>query len=154
MRAPRGEPGLLAARVTADEDGGSQGGLVEGAFEKGDRWIALHDVVREDEDGDYWFVDSLGGFVMTKSGQAVSTRKVEGAVYGLPEVELAAVVPLAGGLGAAFVAQGAVEQARIDEALAKLQAHERPAIVRRVPEIPLTDGFRPRRTDVARMLSA
>jgi putative long chain acyl-CoA synthase len=147
--ASRGEPGLLAARVGPDEEIDPKAGLVEGAFMNGDRWSVLHDVVREDEDGDYWFVDSLAGFVITKSGKAVSTRKVEDALYALPEIELAAVVGVRGELVAAFVAREGVDEVRIAEALQKLADYERPSKVRQVPSIPLTDGFRPRKREVA-----
>jgi putative long chain acyl-CoA synthase len=152
VHAPRGEPGLLAARVGADEDATPKWGVAEGAFEKGDRWFVLHDVVREDEEGDYWFVDSLAGYVVTKAGKAVSTRKVEGALYALPEIELAAAVGIHGELAVAFVAREKVDEARIAEALAKLEEHERPALVLQVPEIQLTDGFRPRKKEVEALL--
>ena len=93
-RAARGEAGLLVARVEDDDDRGES--VVEGAFFKGDRWFVSNDVVREDEDGDYWFVDSLSGFVPTRGGP-VSTRAVEDAIYALPEIELAAAVPIDAG---------------------------------------------------------
>jgi acyl-coenzyme A synthetase/AMP-(fatty) acid ligase len=125
---------------------------VEGAFENGDRWFVLHDVVREDDDGDYWFVDSLAGFVVTKAGKAVSTRKVEGALYALPEIEIAAAVGIRGELAVAFVAKDKVDEQRVAEALAKLEEHERPTLVRQVTEIQLTDGFRPRKRDVEAVL--
>jgi acyl-coenzyme A synthetase/AMP-(fatty) acid ligase len=142
VRAPRGEAGLLTARADADD---AAGAIVEGAFEKGDRWSVLHDVVREDADGDYWFVDSLAGFVTTKGGKAVSTRKVEDALYSLPEVEMASALGERGALKATFVAREKVEEGRIAEALEKLEEWERPSEVRQVAEIELTDGFRPRK---------
>jgi putative long chain acyl-CoA synthase len=110
VRAPRGEAGLLAARASADDGAGTAGGIVEGAFAKGDRWFVLNDVVREDADGDYWFVDSLAGFVVTKGGKAVSTRKVEDALYALPEIEMASVVGERGELRATFVAREKVDE--------------------------------------------
>ncbi len=152
VSAPHGEPGLLVARASADEEAGPKWGLVEGAFAAGDRWFVLNDVVREDEDGDYWFVDSLAGFVVTKAGKAVSTRKVEEALYALPEVELAAAVGVRGEIELAFVARAQVADARIAEALSKLDEDERPTVVRQVAAIPLTDGFRPRKRDVTLLL--
>jgi acyl-CoA synthetase (AMP-forming)/AMP-acid ligase II len=63
--------------------------VIEGAFSRGDRCFVSSDVVRRDPDGDTWFVDALSGFVRTESG-AVSTREIEDALYGMPEVELCA----------------------------------------------------------------
>ena len=152
--APRGEPGLLVARASAEEGEGSasNAGVVEGAFAVGDRWFVLRDVVREDDDGDFWFIDSLAGFIVTKGGKPVSTRKVEEALYALPEVELAACVSVRGELGLAFVAREKVNEGRVAEALAKLEEQERPTIVRQVAAIPLTDGFRPKKRDVIALL--
>jgi putative long chain acyl-CoA synthase len=155
VRAAVGEPGLLAARLDVAEAAGPADGTSiappprghpsEGSLEKGDRWVILHDVVREDADGDYWFVDSLGGFVAREGGKAVSTRKVEDALYALPEVEMASAVGDAGKLVATFVAREKVDSARIAEALARLEEWERPQEVTQVAKIDLTDGFRPRK---------
>jgi putative long chain acyl-CoA synthase len=147
VRAPRGEPGLLVARVGDEDEDRSLPGVVEGAFVTGDRWFVSHDVVRADADGDYWFVDSLSGYVMTPGGP-VSTRKVEDALYALPEVELASVVEEEAGTGtlvATFTAREPVTQERIDQAMARLAPHERPTRVTQEAAIPMTDGFRPRK---------
>ncbi|HEY2512881.1 MAG TPA: hypothetical protein VGI39_18570, partial [Polyangiaceae bacterium] len=155
VRTPRGKEGLLVARVGSDEEDRALPGVVEGAFASDDRWFVSTDVLREDEDGDYWFVDSLGSFALL-DGQPVSVRRVEDALYSLPEVELAAVVPTVSngvtGLAAAFTSPAPIARARIDEALAVLAPHERPSLVRQVDEIPMTDGFRPRKAEVARAL--
>ncbi len=140
----RGEPGLLVSRVGDDED---DAGAVQNAFIAGDRWFLSNDVVRKDDDGDFWFVDALTGFVATPGGP-VSTRKVEDALYALPEVELASVLDTPDGLVGAFTARERVDRARIDEVLEKLATHERPTRVIQVETIPLTDGFRPRRSAV------
>ncbi len=88
----------------------------------------------------------------SRGGKAVSTRKVEDALYALPEVELAAAVGVRGEVSVAFVAREHVDEARIAEAFEKLEEHERPTLVRQVPEIPLTDGFRPRKAEVLALL--
>jgi putative long chain acyl-CoA synthase len=129
-----GEPGLLVSRA-------------------GEDWVVSNDVVRRDEDGDFWFVDSVTGFVATTGGP-VSTRKVEDALYALPEIELAAVTEQEGALVAAIQARSPVDRARIDEALGKLAPHERPSKVVQVPSIPLTDGFRPKKQDVLAVLAS
>jgi putative long chain acyl-CoA synthase len=137
VSATRGEPGLLVSRATEDDPPAR---VIESAFVEGDRWFASNDVVRRDEDGDFWFVDSLLGFVSTKSGP-ISTRAVEDALYTLPEVELASVNAIDGELVAKVRAREPLERARVDEALSKLP--EKPKIVQ-VDDLPLTDGFRPR----------
>jgi putative long chain acyl-CoA synthase len=148
LHASTGEPGLLAARVGDDDDVESHG-VVHGAFEPGDRWFVSNDVVRRDEDGDYWFVDSLGGYVLVE-GRPVSTRAVEDALYaGLPEVRLAAAWD-AGRAGeprlvAAVVVGETLTEERVADALSKLEPWERPERVISVPSIALTDGFRPQK---------
>ena len=139
-RAAIDEPGLLLARVDGDDDA-RDGAAVRDVVAKGDRWRASGDVLRVDADGDLWFVDALAGFVQTDGG-AVSTRRVEDALYALPEVELAAAWGEGRAVRAA-VAPAHVSEARIAEALGALAAWERPTSVERVASIPLTEGFRP-----------
>ncbi len=139
-RAAIDEPGLLLARVDGDDDA-RDGAAVRDVVAKGDRWRASGDVLRVDADGDLWFVDALAGFVQTAGG-AVSTRRVEDALYALPEVELAAAWGEGRAVRAA-VTPAHVSDARIAEALDALAAWERPASVERVAAIPLTEGFRP-----------
>ncbi|MGZ3474790.1 MAG: hypothetical protein ACXWUG_11250, partial [Polyangiales bacterium] len=124
----RGEAGLLVSRA-------------------GEDWIVSNDVVRKDDDGDFWFVDSLTGFIATKRGP-VSTRKIEDALYALPEVELAAVIEEGGTMIAAMKAREPLDRARVSEALGKLEPHERPSKIVQVESIPLTDGYRPRKREI------
>jgi putative long chain acyl-CoA synthase len=144
VRASRGEPGLLAVRVSDEEGAPLEANVVHAAFVPGDRWVLTNDVLVQDEDGDHWFVDSLSGFIATKSGP-VSTRKVEGALYALPEVELCAVARDGEELVAAIVSRAPPSDARIATALDELAPHERPSRVVRVDAIALTDGFRPKK---------
>jgi len=149
QRVEPGEAGVLLSRASDDD---TEGRIEQGLFVPSDRWFVSNDVVRVDEDGDFWYVDSLSGFVNTSAGP-VSTRKIEDALYALPEVELAAVVSTDAGLATAVRARETVDRARIDEALARLSPHERPATVKQLDTIPLTDGFRPRKREVARLLA-
>ncbi len=159
VRAAVGQPGLLAAQVEDDEDypgrsptgDGPGSGVVSGAFMPGDRWFVSGDVVRRDDEGDTWFVDSLSGFVPTDRG-AVSTRKVEDALYNLGEVRLAAAWGAMGGVLAAVVADAPIDAQRIEMALEALEPHEHPLAVLRLAELPLTDGFRPRKHELPRGL--
>ena len=149
----RGEPGVLVAQVEDDER--LSDNVIEGAFSPGDRWFVSNDVVVEDEDGDIWFVDSLSGFVATKEGP-VSTRAVESALYSIPAVELAAAWGEGEGekahIVAAYVAKEELDEKIIETALAKLAPHERPARLVHLDSMPTTDGFRPRKEALRRML--
>ncbi len=120
-----GEPGLLAVR--GDGDGA---------------WVATRDVVRRDEDGDFWFVDALSGFAQCAGGPA-SLRALEDAFYTLPEITMAAAFEHEGAVCACYSSPEPVSRARLDDALAHVAA--RPTTVARVAEIPLTEGFRPDR---------
>jgi putative long chain acyl-CoA synthase len=143
------EPGLLVVQLaTTDEIGPN---VIEGAFSPGDRWYVTSDVLSRDQDGDFWFVDSRNGFVATPGG-AVSTRKVEDALYAMPEIELAAAWGDGGAIVAAYTSREAVSDARIAEAMAELALHERPKRVMRVTEVPMTDGFRAKKSELARIV--
>lgn len=143
------EPGLLAVKVSTDEIetlGGETRGLVTNAFGDGETWLVTNDVLERDSRGKYWFVDSLGGFVTTPDGMPVSLRRVEDALYALPEVRLAAAwetSPGSGEIAAAFVASGEIDLNRLGETFDTVPLLARPTTLARLAEIPLTDGFRP-----------
>jgi acyl-coenzyme A synthetase/AMP-(fatty) acid ligase len=124
-------------------------GLVRDAFGDGSAWLVTNDVLERDAAGRHWFVDSLAGFVRPASGgDAVSLRRVEDALYALPEVQLAAAWETtrgSGAIAAAFVSRVEVASERLEAALSTLPAGARPKRVARVPEIPLTEGFRPKK---------
>ncbi|MDF2696242.1 MAG: Polyhydroxyalkanoic acid synthase, partial [Labilithrix sp.] len=146
--ADSNRPALLAVRVSDEEIEtlGDTRGLVRDAFGDGASWLVTGDVIERDSTGRHWFVDSVGGFVATRSGKAASLRGVEDALYALPEAQLAAAWDRGDGkLGAAFVSRAEITTARIDEAMAALPEHARPAFIARVAKMPLTDGFRPNR---------
>ncbi|RLB48768.1 MAG: hypothetical protein DRI90_25135 [Deltaproteobacteria bacterium] len=109
-------------------------------------------MLRRDDDGDYWFIDRLETMARTRNG-AVPTPPVEDALYQLSEIELAAAFGVAGDasgqdvLAAAVVSRTELDGARITKALRReLEPSERPAIIRRVAEIPMNKGFRPIKT--------
>ena len=137
------EPGLLVVRLDADDV--TDRGLIEGAFVEGDRWGLTGDVLRFDDDGDYRFIDSLSGFVETPGGP-VSLRAVEDALYTLPGVEMAAAYAEGPRIIGVVVADERPPQVRCDEAFAALPVHGRPAELRLVAKIPMTEGYRPDRS--------
>lgn len=143
VRAEIDEPGLLVARLEDDEEANdAAGALRSDAFDLGDHWYISNDVVRKDADGDLWFVDSRSGFVQT-GGTAISTRKVEDALFALPEVTMAIAWGEGAIVRAAISSEGDIEPGRIEEALKALRDWEQPVSVDWVPRLELTEGFRP-----------
>ncbi|MCA9606849.1 MAG: AMP-binding protein, partial [Myxococcales bacterium] len=149
--------GMLIARVDrghpmAGFDGYVGGSdrerIAEGVFEAGDRWFVSGDLLRQDADGDFWFVDRLSDVVRTEAGP-VFTREVEDLIYRRPDVKMVAVHAWAEGrpaeVAATIVTRGeGLDVARLGALLhEKLEARARPRYLRVVETIPLTDGYRP-----------
>ncbi|MFO0551452.1 MAG: alpha/beta fold hydrolase [Polyangiaceae bacterium] len=156
VRALPSEAGLLVVELD-DEADARASNVIADAFRDGDRWYKTADVIRRDERDDAWFVDSLGGFVNTTAG-AVSTRKVEDALYALPEIELATAFGRSASspteLVAVYVARADIEPSRLATAVAALAPHERPTRIARVSALPLTEGFRPSKSEARRAFEA
>jgi acyl-coenzyme A synthetase/AMP-(fatty) acid ligase len=64
--------------------------LIKGAFQAGDTWFDSRDVLRRDEDGDYWYVGRLVD-ILRVPGRIVSTREIEEALCHVGSVCMAAV---------------------------------------------------------------
>jgi len=150
-------PGMLIARVDrghpmAGFDGylGSEGRerIATDVFEAGDRWFRTGDLLRQDADGTYWFVDRLSDVVRTEAGP-VFTREVEDLIYRRPDVKMvtvhawaeetpetlcATIVPREDGIDVARLSN------LVDE---KLDPRSRPRWLRVVASLPLSDGYRP-----------
>jgi putative long chain acyl-CoA synthase len=131
-----GEPGLLAARANEHEE-----------------WSSTRDLVRVDDDGDHWFVDSLAGMVRTDAG-LVSTRAIEDALYALPEVTAAAAFADGEKISACYSSRVGIARERLLEAISRLPAYARPKQVMRVATVPKTEGFRVARDRLAASVDA
>lgn len=160
QRAGVDQPGMLIARVDRGHPMAGFDGYLDEAttrervahdvFERGDAWFLTGDLVRQDADGDYWYVDRLSDTVRTPSGP-VFTREIEDLLYRRPDVAMVTVSgrALPGEEGEAVVAtivprEGALDLRRLERLVdEKLQPHERPRRVRVVDAIPMTDGYRP-----------
>jgi len=155
LRCDDDEPGVLLARLDADHPlasftAGDEAGrrLLQGVFEADDTWFVTWDVLRRDVDGDYWFVDRVSRMLRTKAG-LVATRTIEDALYAFPALRHTVVYGLeADGVDravAVVVTQGnrGLDLDAWNELAARLDPRERPAWVKRVERIPMTDGFRP-----------
>ncbi|MDB4987046.1 MAG: Polyhydroxyalkanoic acid synthase, partial [Myxococcaceae bacterium] len=95
-----GQPGMLLARIEAGNPMATFDGYVDeressrrvlrSAFLPGDTWFVTGDVVRVDDDGDYWFVDRATDMIRTPKGP-VSSVTVEDVLYELGEIKQAVV---------------------------------------------------------------
>ncbi|MBW2458244.1 MAG: AMP-binding protein [Deltaproteobacteria bacterium] len=146
QRVPVGEPGVAIARIPERVRGAA---VRQDVFMPGDRWYVTADLLRRDEDGDFWFIDRLDTLARTAHG-AVATPLVEDGLYQLTEIELCAAYGVRDDenshdiLVAAVVSRVALDVARVSTIMRReLEPDERPRIIRRVTEIPLNEGFRP-----------
>ncbi|MFP6665590.1 MAG: hypothetical protein VCC00_15465, partial [Deltaproteobacteria bacterium] len=145
--------GLLLARVSP-ERGEVEGKPRRGVFAAGDAWLDTGDLVRCDNDGDFWLLDHLRDVVHTGKG-AVATIPVEDTLAAeLSFIDLAAVfgVELDGEKAATIVAAITLrpgEEFDLDAfshvVHTRLLARERPRFVRVLDELPLTSGHRIRK---------
>ena len=169
MVAARGEPGVLVARVdpsqpmagydgyeTPGRDGRSaedpSARLLRGVFDPGDAWFVTGDLMRADDDGDFWFVDRVADVVRTERG-AVTTVAIEDALLESPRIARAIAYGVSDAgqrlLVAALVLRGELDLDRLCSDVARALPHaRRPRYLRIVPEIPLTDGYRARKITI------
>ncbi len=99
-----GQPGALIARISdvhplARFDGytderATDAKVLRDVFAPGDAWFATGDLLRQDADGDYWFVDRIGDTFRWK-GENVSTDEVAEVLMHAPGIALAAVYGVA-----------------------------------------------------------
>jgi putative long chain acyl-CoA synthase len=153
-----GEIGLLVERVER-ERGELEGKPLRGVFEAGDAWLSTRDLVRVDEDGDYWLVDHVDDVIRGAKG-ALATIQVENvltseldavdlaAVYGvrLPdteaEISVAALTLRPGEKLDPVALRHAVQR--------RLPRHQRPLVIRVIDQLPMTAGHRTRKRALRR----
>ncbi len=164
MPCAPGEAGELLGRVggSMEYDGytdraATERKLVRDAFARGDAWFRTGDLLRQDADGYYYFVDRIGDTYRWK-GENVATQEVADVLNGAPGVSEANVygveVPGEDGRAgmAALVLAG---DARFDAAALyahaerHLPAYARPAFVRLVPEMDVTGTLKQRKLVLA-----
>lgn len=155
IRCAAHEEGVLLARLDAAHPlasftGGDEAGkrLLRGVLEPDDTWFITWDVLRRDEDGDFWFVDRVSRMLRTRHGR-VATRSIENALYGFGPLRHTVVYGVEKGGFDRPVAVVATHGDRAfdleawNEFAAGLDPSQRPGWVKRVERIPMTDGFRP-----------
>jgi fatty-acyl-CoA synthase len=132
----------------------SESKILRDMFKPGDAWFATGDLMRQDRDGYFYFVDRIGDTFRWK-GENVSTGEVEQALAVLPGVKEASVYgvkvgDLDGRAGMASLVVGpdfdiAGLAAEVDAAL---PAYARPVFVRLRPELAVTGTFKHRKIDM------
>ena len=121
---------------------------------KGDAWFRTGDLMRQDADGYFYFVDRVGDTFRWK-GENVSTGEVEASLARVPGVEQANVygVQVAGLEGragmAALVVGPTFDLAALDAAIGRdLPDYAQPRFLRIQPEIETTGTFKYKKTDL------
>jgi fatty-acyl-CoA synthase len=132
--------------------------ILRGVFADGDAWYRSGDLLRQDEEGYFYFVDRIGDTFRWKS-ENVSTQEVAEGLGGYPKLQVANVygVRVPGAEGRAGMAalvfprfedfEGASFYAH---ASARLPAYALPLFVRLSPEAEMTTTFKLRKIDLQR----
>ena len=137
------EIGMLLVHVDRPSRGATFArGVMRGVFAAGDAWIGTDSLFRVDADGDYWFVDTVGGLIPTAAG-VVASLPISNALSRLDEVDLAVTYgqpdatasPVV--VAAVSLRQGqTLSGGDVTAALAALDDDQRPAVVRVVERHP------------------
>ena len=164
LEAPIGEPGELVALVKNNFlrrfDGyenkeATQKKILTNVFRDGDRYFRSGDILRQDEEGFFYFTDRTGDTFRWK-GENVSTTEVEGIIARVYNNQTDVVVfgvdiPGSEGKAGMAVIRGTPETARITtlakELFPVLPAYAIPIFVRLVLETKLTGTFKFQKTD-------
>lgn len=179
-RGPDGEPARgpdgLCQRVATGEAGEAIGRIAGGAarfegysdaaatakkilrnvFESGDAYVRTGDLMRQDPQGFYYFVDRLGDTFRWK-GENVATTEVAAALMAYPGIIAANVygVPVPGQDGkagmAALETDADFDLSGLKGHLAqRLPAYARPLFLRLVPSLAVTETFKQKKQDLAK----
>jgi fatty-acyl-CoA synthase len=163
--AEPGEPGEAVGLIKNDarhnftgyaDKAASERKILRDVIEHGDSWFRTGDLMRQDKDGYFYFVDRIGDTYRWK-GENVSTTEVAAAVARYPGVDEAIVYgvkvdKLDGRAGMAAITPGqgfAIEGLR-DYLERELPSYARPLFIRITPAIETTGTFKYRKIDLVR----
>jgi fatty-acyl-CoA synthase len=151
--------GLIGADIRHDFSGyadkaASEKKILTDVFAKGDRWFRTGDLMRQDSEGYFYFIDRIGDTFRWK-GENVSTSEVEQRLAEAPGVEevIAYGVPVPGQEGKAgmvgLVLDGKFNaKAFYDFASEALPTYAQPVFVRIMKAAETTGTFKYRRVDL------
>jgi fatty-acyl-CoA synthase len=147
--------GAGSTRFEGYTDAGASGKKVlHDVFAAGDAWYRTGDLMRQDEQGFFYFVDRVGDTFRWK-GENVSTTEVAALIATCPKVSEVAVygvsVPHADGRAgmAALVTEPGFGLDELRGVLAQLPAYARPVFIRIVRAIEITGTFKLRKQELA-----
>jgi fatty-acyl-CoA synthase len=130
--------------------------ILRGVFAAGDAWYRTGDLMRQDEQGFFYFIDRLGDTFRWK-GENVSTAEVAEALTACPGVIDAVVygVPVPGtegraGMAALMIGDDFDLAAFHSHVAARLPLYARPLFLRICSEFAMTATFRPKSFELAR----
>ena len=164
IEAPVGEPGELVALVKNNFlrrfDGyenkeATQKKILTNVFQTGDRYFRSGDILKQDEDGFFYFTDRTGDTFRWK-GENVSTTELEGIIARVYRNETDVVVfgveiPGTEGKAGMAIIKGTPESTRITglakELVPVLPGYAIPVFVRLVTETKLTGTFKFQKSD-------
>ena len=128
--------------------------ILRDVFERGDAYVRSGDLMRQDAQGFFYFVDRLGDTFRWK-GENVATTEVAATLTGYPGVLAANVygVPVPGADGragtAALETDAAFDLAGLKPYLAaRLPGYARPVFLRLVPSLAVTETFKQKKQDL------
>ncbi len=138
------------------DDAASGQKILRDVFFAGDAWYRTGDLMRQDAQGFFYFVDRIGDTFRWK-GENVSTTEVAGVIAAVPGVTDVAVygvtIPNADGRAgmAAVVVTEDFDLTKLRQALAaSLPAYARPVVVRILAALEITGTFKLRKQDLVR----
>jgi fatty-acyl-CoA synthase len=151
--------GLIGNDIRHDFSGyadkaASEKKILTDVFQRGDRWFRTGDLMRQDSEGYFYFIDRIGDTFRWK-GENVSTAEVEQRLTEAPGVKevIAYGVPVPGAEGKAGMVTLVVEgkfspKAFADYADAQLPHYARPVFVRIAKTLETTGTFKYRKVDL------
>jgi fatty-acyl-CoA synthase len=163
----RGEPGEAIGRIgTADEGGGRFEGYIDAretekkilhdVVAKGDAWFRTGDLMRQDEQGFFYFVDRVGETFRWK-GENVATGEVNDAILQCPGIVEASTygvtVPGAdgrAGMAALVVDAGFDVEAFAEQLARRLPAYALPVALRICTALDATETFKQKKQQLMR----
>jgi fatty-acyl-CoA synthase len=151
--------GLIGNDIRHDFSGyadkaASEKKILTDVFQRGDRWFRTGDLMRQDSEGYFYFIDRIGDTFRWK-GENVSTAEVEQRLTDAPGVKevIAYGVPVPGAEGKAGMVTLVVDgkfspKAFADYADAQLPHYARPVFVRIAKTLETTGTFKYRKVDL------